>query len=77
VTVAEAVREAAHSDVPAQRLHGIIKQMLEEGAPRDSVFGALKAAYERLGAEGREDEQDAVAEVLDCFVGYCAAGARL
>jgi hypothetical protein len=53
------------------------RELLEQGAPRESLINVYRQLYVLLGERGREEDQDAVADVLDSLEGYSSPTARL
>jgi hypothetical protein len=53
------------------------QQALSAGASRAELISALTTLYDRLGEQGREDDQDAVADVLDALEGFSSPTAAL
>lgn len=77
MTVHETYRDAITSDAPAARLLAGVRQMLDQGYPKDDIVSYLNRQYDALGASGCEVERDAVGDVLDALTGWCAPGAKL
>lgn len=50
---------------------------LSAGAERDEIIAMVTELYDQLGEAGREDDQDAIADVLDSLTGFCSPTAAL
>jgi len=79
MTVEQLVREAdtySGEDL-GRRIFGEVRDALRAGEDRDRLIAVVTALYDRLGEAGRDDDQDAIAEVLDSLTGFCSPSARL
>jgi hypothetical protein len=82
-TLTQSYDEALHavpapSTLMAEALRGLAESQLARGEyTREEVFAALESLFERYADEGRVDEREAVADVMDCFVGWAPPGASL
>jgi hypothetical protein len=61
---------ALASDDPVGALRAEVAEELRRGADRDEVYAVLRDALLRLRAEGRETDEDVVADVMDLVVGF-------
>jgi hypothetical protein len=79
MTVEQLVREAStHSGEELGRtIFAQAHDALRAGANRDQLVAMVTELYDYLGAAGREEDQDAVAEVLDSLTGFCSPSATL
>jgi hypothetical protein len=77
VAIEEAYEQALHSAHPAEQLYNHVKDLLGHGYGRESVIADLEALFVSLQEQGREPEQDTVADVLDCLTNWCAPGLEL
>ena len=81
MTVLQAYRRATESDAPEQviadRLYEGVKQVIDEGRDPEKVLAVLYDFYLTADAEGRDVVRDAVAEVMDCVVGWSSERASL
>jgi hypothetical protein len=50
---------------------------LEEGKDQPAVLAAFEQARQALRGAGRERDEDAVMDVMDCLVGWCGPHMRL
>jgi hypothetical protein len=71
------VEAAVHSDQPVARLRDAVVMDLDRGANRDEVLAALDAHRRDYKAAGCQREQDAVTEIMERLVGWCAPAARI
>lgn len=53
------------------------RRALSSGEQEDEIIQMLTDFYLLLGTEGQEDEQDAIADVLDSLHGFCSLTAAL
>jgi ATP phosphoribosyltransferase regulatory subunit HisZ len=81
--LAEAYDKALHASLaPSTRmavyLRSMIKDDLDRGrVTREAAFAALEDLYDRYAAQERWDERNAVADVMDGFVGWSSREAQL
>ncbi|MBV9281415.1 MAG: hypothetical protein JOZ41_15145 [Chloroflexi bacterium] len=66
-----------HGDALGQYLYERARDLLQGGIPRDDLQTVLTSFYVWLGEQDRDEDQDAVADVLDSLVGFCSPSARL
>lgn len=60
---------------PVKRLYQHVKDdVLHGDVSRDDAIAELEQLYSQLQADGREAEQDAVADVLDTLTGFAGPG---
>lgn len=82
-TLPQTYDEALHavpapSTLMAEALRTLIETQLARGEySRETAFAALQSLFDRYADEGRVDEREAVADVMDCFVGWSPSGASL
>jgi len=82
-TLVQAYDEALHavpapSTLMAEALRALIEDQLARGDyTREAAFAALASLFEQYADEERVDEREAVADVMDCFVGWSPPGASL
>lgn len=79
MTTAQLVNDAkTHHGADLGRLvYGQARNALRGGVPREELIATLTAFYEDLGRSGQEDDQDAIAEVLDSLTGFSSPTATL
>jgi len=77
MTVEELRELDLHASALGEYLYDRARELLQQGTPRDSIRAALTSFYVWLGEEGRDEDQDAVADVVDAVVGFCSPGAQL
>lgn len=71
-------QEALASADPFASLRGAVARDLQvRPARRETVYGELDALRLTLRSAGREREEDAVMDVMDCLTGYCSPHERL
>jgi hypothetical protein len=59
-------------------LRSIIKDDLDRGkVTREAAFAALESLYDQYASQERWDERNAVADVMDSFVGWAPREAQL
>jgi hypothetical protein len=61
----------------ADRLYEGVKQVIDEGRPPEAVIAVLHDLYLTAEAEGHDVARDAIAEVMDCVVGWTSGKASL
>ena len=71
------VETAVAGENPVGRLRDAIVTDLERGADRHKVLATLDAQRRDFKAAGRAREQDAVTEIMERLVGWCAPAARI
>lgn len=63
--------------VLTDQLYGLAEELLADGYPRETLLEDFKRAVLKLRAEGREEAEEEVVEVLDALTGWCAPSVRL
>ena len=58
-------------------LTALVYSLRAEGMSKQAIGAAFYEAFQRLQDAGRQDEADAIADVLDVLTGWCAPSARL
>lgn len=79
MTVEQLVREAdihTGNDL-GHAVFDQVRAALANGEDRDELVRTPTSFYDRLGAEGREDDQDAIADVIDSLTGFCSPSVAL
>lgn len=75
------VEELHHIELHGQALGRYLferaRELLADGESANSIKAVLISFYDWLGDEGREEDQDAVADVMDSLTGFCSPTARL
>jgi hypothetical protein len=71
------VDSAVAADDPVGRLCDAVVMDLEHGADREELLATLDAHRRDYKAAGRDREQDAVTEIMERLVGWCAPAARI
>lgn len=66
----------ASADSFAQ-LRSLAERLLAEGHSREDVLERFEAVRRQLREAGREAEEDALTDVMDCLVGWCGPHAKL
>jgi hypothetical protein len=66
-----------HGSALGQYVFDQIRKELQRGISPDEIRGTLVIYYDWLGDMGREDDQDAIADVMDSLVGHCPPTANL
>lgn len=79
MTVEQLVHEAdTHSGHDLGRaIYANARDALRAGVDRDGIIAMITTLYDHLGEAGREEDQDAVAEVLDSLTGFSSPAAVL
>lgn len=54
-----------------------VQAALNAGMDRDEIIAVVTELYDELGEAGSEDDQDAIADVLDSLTGFCSPTAAL
>jgi hypothetical protein len=65
-----ALHRANGNALTARALLDVVRQVLDEGVPRDDVYRDLERLYDWYSDNGSDEECEAVADVLDAFVGW-------
>ncbi len=60
----------------ADALQNQVERMIRAGRSRDTLYEDLKGLVLELRRDGRDDLEDAVMDVMDALVGWCAPSAR-
>ena len=82
-TLTQAYDEALHavpspSTLMAEALRALVEAQLMRGEyTREEAFAALQSLFEQYADEGRTEEREAVADVMDCFIGWSPPGTSL
>lgn len=79
MTVEQMTREAdIHSgDDLGRTIYAAVRDALRAGQDRGELIGMVTNLYDQLGEAGRDEDQDAVADVLDALTGSCSPTAAL
>jgi hypothetical protein len=68
---------ALASEQPLERLRRTVARELESGVPRERLVAQLEDLRADLQANGREDDEDVVLEVMDFLTGWSSPHMRL
>jgi len=58
-------------------LSALVYSLRSEGMSKQAIGAAYYAAFKRLQEAGRQDQADAIADILDVLTGWCSPSARL
>lgn len=53
-------------------LRAVAAELLAEGRSRDEVLAAFESLRDEARRDGREEDEDAILEVMDFLVGWCS-----
>jgi hypothetical protein len=77
MTLEERFDAALHSSDRVGALRNLAQSLLDERYLLDTVYAEFEQVRQRLREAGREDEEDAVMDVMDFLTGWCSPHARL
>ena len=69
--------KALRSNDRVAALRRLAQNLLDEGRSPEVVQAEFEQARQQLRDEGREDEEDAVMDVMDFLTGWCSPHVRL
>jgi hypothetical protein len=72
----DSLTQATTSEKPFLALYTLAEKLRDEGFTQAELF-ALYDEYRTLGEEGNETSYNAVLDVMDCIVGWCAPHFKL
>jgi hypothetical protein len=72
-----AIEEALRSDDRVGALRRLAQHLLDEGSEPETLLGQLERARQELREAGREEDEDAVMDVMDLLTGWCSPHMRL
>jgi hypothetical protein len=61
----------------ADVLQDQVEKLVRDGYPQDALYEDLKRLVLEMRRDDRDDLEDAVMDVMDVLVGWCAPSARL
>jgi hypothetical protein len=67
----ELIFQALESQQPRMALQRVMQRYLEAGMERQEILSVLEDAQQRLRAQGRDEQAEWVAELLDGLDGWC------
>ena len=73
----DSIEQALRSGDPYQQLRSLVQRLFAQGQDTDSVLALFETARQKLREAGREADEDAVMDLMDCLVGWCGPNARL
>ncbi len=68
----ERFEAALHSENPVLCLRNVVQDMVDKGRDQASLVAELEAFRTMLQAEGRDNDEDIVLDVMDFVVGFCS-----
>ena len=68
---------ALRSGDPFLQLRSLAERLLAEGQTQEAVLMRFESVRQHLREAGREVDEDALSDIMDCLVGWCALHARL
>jgi hypothetical protein len=77
VGVQDSLEQALHSPEPVNELRALALRLFAEGQTKEAVVASFEAVRQRLREEQREADEDAVMDVMDFLVGWCAPHVKL
>jgi hypothetical protein len=72
MTLDDAYEKALCGPNPVEQLRSLAVDLLSLGHGRSEIVTSLQVFARQLRIEERESEEEAVLDVLDCLVGWCA-----
>lgn len=69
--------QALRSSQPVERLRELALEHLRQGRDHSAVLAEFESARQHLREVGREQEKDAVMDVLDMLLGWCSPHMKL
>jgi hypothetical protein len=73
----EAYQQAFGSPDPLRALRAIVQKQVEAGNDRTTLLAELERYRAVLRAEGRDQDEDLILEVMDFLVGWCHPDMRI
>jgi len=77
MTFEESLERALRSRTPGSELRSLAEAFLARGEDQSAVLQRFEKARQQLRQAGREADEDAVMDVMDCLVGWCSSHAKL
>ncbi len=77
MTLDPSIEEALRSPEPLSHLRLLAKELFSRGAGQEKVLAFFEDARQALREAGREADEDAVMDVMDCLVGWCGPHMKL
>jgi hypothetical protein len=68
---------ALRSAEPITQLRALALRLSSQGYDRDALTAVFEDARQRLRADDRESDEDAVVDVMDFIVGWCSPRMKL
>ncbi len=75
--VDESIEQALRSSEPFHSLRSVAQQLFSQGKDSPAVLAVFERARQQLREAGREADEDAVMDVMDCLVGWCGSHMKL
>jgi len=75
--IGSAIHAALRSDEPLDNLRRAVDGQLSAGVSREAINARLEVVRSELRAEGREDDEDVVLDVMDFVTGWSSPHMRL
>jgi hypothetical protein len=71
------IEQALGSPEPVRELRTLAQRLLERGEAREAVLSLFERARQQLRVADRENDEDAVTDVMDFLVGWCSPHLKL
>jgi hypothetical protein len=69
--------KALESEQPLEEFRSIVRDLLAHGRSRDSIVSELEQLRSTLRAEGREEDEETILDVLDAVEGWCSPHTKI
>jgi hypothetical protein len=71
------IQEALAGPDSLNKLLLLVKKLQSQGVSNDSILQLFEQVRQQLRAQGREQEEDLIMEVMDFLVGWCSPHMKL
>lgn len=75
--VREEFVRALESSTPFDSLYHTVKSSIVGGEAQESLYEEMLSWLTALQREGREQDEEVVADVMDCLAGFCSPTMRM
>jgi hypothetical protein len=72
MTFEETLEEALRSPAPVPQLRSLVLHLFSQGHDRAAVLELFEKTRQRLCQAGREQDEEAVMDVMDFLTGWCS-----
>jgi hypothetical protein len=77
LVIAEPIEKALRDSDPQEALSRLVETLHQQSYSKQAISDAVFAEYRRFRETGRDDDAEAIAEILDCLTGFCGPTSRL